>query len=235
MSKAVSSSRNLSYRIGALTTLATSMLLMQANIAMAAPVVTIIKNTAQVSFNINDQNGKLFSSSSNTVQVEVSTPIVYGLSLSQGVQKTISPGAIASWVNVLKNTSTDEATFNMSLVPDKTLSNIRVYQDLNNNGIIDESDREIILNNLTAQIKLQQAESIQFIVQVLISKDAQDGDTATIKLGVTIVEDPSVSAALATNSAVIVAPRIDFMDSEFSEFKQKTQVEEDVYVQVGYA
>ncbi|WP_201566231.1 SdrD B-like domain-containing protein [Psychrobacter immobilis] len=234
-SHVLNTSKSLTSATAKVSALTLAMLLMQSNMAFAAPIVTVIQNTAQISFSIDNKNDALFNMRSNTVQVEASTPIVYGLSLSQATPKTVSPGDLASWVNVLKNNSTDEATFNLNITSEKTLSNLKVYQDLNNNGIIDEADRELILDNLSAQIKLQQAESIQLIVQTLVSKEAQDGDTVDIKLGATIVEDPSVSAALATDSAVVVAPRIDFMDATFKEFKKKSQVEEDIFVQVGYA
>ena len=234
-SHVINTSKHITHCTAKISALSLAMLLMQSNMAMAAPIVSDIQNTAQSSYSVNDQSNTVINASSNTVKVSSSKPIVYGLSLSQAKPKTVSPGAIVSWINVLTNTSTDEATISLRLTPEATLSNLRVYQDLNKNGIVDEDDFEIILNNLSAQIKLQQAESIQFIVQALVSKDAQDGDTANVKLGATIVEDPSVTAALATDRVIVVAPRIDFMDDAFNEFKSKSQVEENIFVQIGYA
>ncbi len=218
-----------------ISTLTLAMLLMQSNMAAAAPVVQIINNTAKVSFNLGSQTGNTLTATSNTVQVKSSTPVIYGLTLSEPLPKTVSPGTIVNWVNVLENTSTDEANFELTMAPEETLSNLKVYQDLNSNGIIDEGDREILLKNLTAQIKLNQEESIQLIIQALTSAEAQDSDTSNIQLGATIVEDPSVKAATATDSVIIVEPRIDFMNSAFDDFKKKSQVDQNIYIQAGYA
>ncbi|WP_201585529.1 DUF11 domain-containing protein [Psychrobacter sp. HII-4] len=218
-----------------ISTLTLAMLLMQSNMAAAAPAVQIINNTAKVSFNLGSQTGNTLTATSNTVQVKSSTPIIYGLTLSEPLPKTVSPGTIVNWVNVLENTSTDEANFELTMAPEETLSNLKVYQDLNSNGIIDEGDREILLKNLTAQIKLNQEESIQLIIQALTSAEAQDSDTSNIQLGATIVEDPSVKAATATDSVIIVEPRIDFMNSAFDDFKKKSQVDQNIYIQAGYA
>ena len=218
-----------------ISTLTLAMLLMQSNMAAAAPAVQIINNTAKVSFNLGSQTGNTLTATSNTVQVKSSTPVIYGLTLSEPLPKTVSPGTIVNWVNVLENTSTDEANFELTMAPEETLSNLKVYQDLNSNGIIDEGDREILLKNLTAQIKLNQEESIQLIIQALTSAEAQDSDTSNIQLGATIVEDPSVKAATATDSVIIVEPRIDFMNSAFDDFKKKSQVDQNIYIQAGYA
>nr|WP_289055773.1 hypothetical protein [uncultured Psychrobacter sp.] len=218
-----------------ISTLTLAMLLMQSNMAAAAPAVQIINNTAKVSFNLGSQTGNTLTATSNTVQVKSSTPVIYGLTLSEPLPKTVSPGTIVNWVNVLENTSTDEANFELTMAPEETLSNLKVYQDLNSNGIIDEGDREILLKNLTAQIKLNQEESIQLIIQALTSAEAQDSDTSNIQLGATIVEDPSVKAATATDSVIIVEPRIDFMNSTFDDFKKKSQVDQNIYIQAGYA
>ncbi|WP_040642600.1 SdrD B-like domain-containing protein [Psychrobacter aquaticus] len=220
-----------------ISALSLAMLLMQSNMAFAAPdsLVQLINNTAQASYNINNQAEMTISTASNPVQVKVSTLPEYGISLTQQPLLTVMPNALVKWVNVLNNTSYSDQTVELTLDVSPTLSNLKVYQDLNKNGIIDSADTEVIFDNLSAQIKLGHSESIQFIVQALSDANGKSGDTASIKIGAVVLEDPSVSAANATNNLLIVAPDIKFTTPNFDENKNTSQIDENVYIDASYA
>ena len=218
-------------KISALTA---AMLLMQSNMAFAAPstLVQTINNVANASYDINSikQN-----SISNQVQVKASALPEYGINLTQQPVRTVAPNTLVNWVNVLSNTSYSSQTVELTLDVSPTLSNLKVYQDLNSNGIVDGGDRQLILDNMSTQIKLGQSENIQLIVQALSDADGQDGDTADIKIGAVVLEDSSVASVSATDSLVIIESGIKFTTPKFDESKTVSQINDDVYVSASYA
>ncbi|MDE0491579.1 hypothetical protein NK638_08580 [Psychrobacter sp. A3] len=218
-------------KISALTA---AMLLMQSNMAFAAPttLVQTINNIANASYDVNSikQN-----SISNQVQVKASALPEYGINLTQQPVRTVAPNTLVNWVNVLSNTSYSDQTIELTLDVSPTLSNLKVYQDLNKNGIVDSGDTQLILDNMSAQIKLGQSENIQFIVQALSDANGKDGDTADIKIGAVVLEDPSVTSVSATDSLVIIESGIKFTTPKFDESKTISQINDDVYVSASYA
>src|SRR5699024_4838207 len=116
------------------------MLLMQSNMAFAAPnpLLQIIENTANASYIVNNGTNFNLNSTSNQVSVQSSAFPQYGISLTSPPRKTISPGSTASWKNVLTNTSYSDQTIDLTLTIPKSLSDVKLYQDLNNNGRFDE-------------------------------------------------------------------------------------------------
>ncbi len=182
-----------------ISALSVAMLLMQSNMAFAAvnPLVQIIDNLANVDYDVAavKQHG-----TSNKVQVKVSALPEYGIGLTKQPVQTVMPNALVSWVNVLSNTSYSDQTVELTLDVAPTLSNIKIYQDLNKNGIIDSSDSEVIFNNLNAQILLGHSESIQLIVQALSDPNGKTDDTAEIQLGAIVLEDLLLPLILRTNS-----------------------------------
>ena len=218
-------------KISALTA---AMLLMQSNMAFAAPttLVQTINNIANASYDVNSikQN-----SISNQVQIKASALSEYGINLTQQPVRTVAPNTLVNWVNVLSNTSYSDQTVELTLDVSPTLSNLKVYQDLNKNGIVDSGDTQLILDNMSAQIKLGQSENIQFIVQALSDANGKDGDTADIKIGAVVLEDPSVTSVSATDSLVIIESGIKFTTPKFDESKTISQINDDVYVSASYA
>src|SRR5690606_344335 len=116
------------------------------------------------------------------------------------------------------------------------LSDVKLYQDLNNNGRFDKGvDKEIKLDkNLTAQITLGRNENLELIIQALSDTDAEADDTATIKLGAVVAEDPSITA-LVSDELIIVETRLDFMLYSWDGYKSKSQIGEDIYLQASCA
>lgn len=217
-----------------ISTLSLAMLLMQSNIAFAAPnsLVQIIDNIAEVEYSV--EMTKQFGTS-NLVQIKASDLPEYGISLTQQPLLTVMPSTLVNWVNVLNNTSYSDQTVKLTLDVSPTLSNLKVYQDLNKNGIVDGGDTEILFDNLSAQIKLGHNESIQLIVQALSDANGESGDTADIKIGAVVLEDPSVAKAQATDKLIIVKPEIKFTTSAFDTDKTTSQVDENIYIDASYA
>ena len=88
-----------------ISALSLAMLLMQSNMAFAAPttLVQTINNIANASYDVNSikQN-----SISNQVQVKASALPEYGINLTQQpLRSTVAPNTLVNWVNVLSNTS----------------------------------------------------------------------------------------------------------------------------------
>ncbi|WP_201628633.1 DUF11 domain-containing protein [Psychrobacter maritimus] len=226
-----------------ISALSLAMLLMQSNMAFAAtvsnsaanPNLQIINNIANATYNVNSQSDVTISSASNQVQVKASALPEYGISLSQQPLLTVMPNALVNWVNVLNNTSYSNQTIELTLNVAPTLSNIKVYQDLNKNGIIDAADSEVVFNNLRAQIKLGHSESIQLIVQALSDPNGKSDDTADIKIGAVVLEDPSVAMVNATDKLIIVEPEINFTTPKFDDNKTTSQLDDNVYIEASYA
>jgi hypothetical protein len=207
---------------------------MQSNMAFAAPttLVQTINNIANAAYDVDSikQN-----SISNQVQVKASALPEYGINLTQHALRTVMPNTQVSWTNVLSNTSYSDQTVELTLNVSPTLSNLQVYQDLNKNGIVDSGDTQLILDNMSAQIKLGQSESIQLIVQALSDANGKDGDTADVKIGAIILEDPSIAAVEAIDRLLIIEPEIKFTTPQFDGTKTDSQIGDNVYIDASYA
>jgi len=225
-----------------ISALSLAMLLMQSNMAFAAtdshsaanPNLQIINNIANATYNVNSQSDVTISSTSNQLQVKASALSKYGIELTELPVQTVAPNKTVNWVNVLTNTSYSNQTVELTLQP-TSVTNVKVYQDLNKNGIVDEGDIELQLNNFQTQIKIGHSESIQLIVQALSDANGKDGDTADIKIGAIVLEDPSVSKEVI-DGLIIVESKIDFFeDDTYQKFQSSTQVGKDVYLQTSFA
>lgn len=218
-----------------LTAVTAAMLLMQSNMIIEAnassnrSTLTQIENIAQSIYGVNGDISTPLNTSSNKVLTDYSSVPKFGLDLSQPPIQTVTAGTTVNWVNVLTNPSYSDETVDLTYRYPETLSNFKVYQDLNKNGIIDPEDPL-----LPSQIQIGQGESIQLIIQALANESMKDGDTANIQIGAAVVEDPSVTAA-ATDGLIIVAPQINFMDPEFGSVNNQDQVGNDVYIEASYA
>ncbi|WP_288999627.1 hypothetical protein [uncultured Psychrobacter sp.] len=235
-SHVINTSKHITHSTAKISALSFAMLLIQSNIAIAAddtnPNLQIIKNTANASYAVDAVEQ---SSISNQVQVKASALPEYGINLTQQPLRTVAPNTLVNWVNVLSNTSYSDQTIELTLDVAPSLSNLKVYQDLNKNGIVDSGDTQLTLDNMSAQIKLGQSENIQFIVQALSDANGKDGDTADIKIGAVVLEDPSVTSVSATDSLVIIESGIKFTTPKFDESKTISQINDNVYVSASYA
>lgn len=230
MRQSVFSSRKPRYCASALSALATSMLLMQANTTHAedGKGVTVIHNMAQINYSIDaiQQSG-----TSNEVSFTSLSLPLYDISLTQPSLQTINRGSTVEWVNVLSNNGTYDEVIALNYDYSSTLSNFKVYQDINRNGLID--DNELPLTD-PSQIKIGQGDSVQFIIQALLAADAKDSETADIKIKAAVVNDESITAS-AIDSLIVIEPSIEFTNADFSNIKSSAQVGDTVYVKVSDA
>ena len=229
----LNTSKHITLCTAKISALSLAMLLMQSNMAFAAPNpnLQIITNIANADYDVDAVKQ---TSTSNQVQVKSSALPEFGINLSEQPVKTVAPNTVVNWNNTLTNTSFSDQTVELTLDIAPTLSNIKIYQDLNKNGIIDSADSEVIFNNLSAQIKLGQSESIQLIVQALSDPNGNADDTAEIQLGAIVLEDPSITASI-TDKLVIVEPEINFTTPKFDDNKTTSQIDENVYIDASYA
>jgi uncharacterized repeat protein (TIGR01451 family) len=239
-------SKHIPARTAKVSALTLAMLLMQSNMAMAVAATTpnpnlqIINNIANASYNVNGDSSVDLSSTSNQVQVKSSALVEYGVTLESPPRQTVAPGAPVSWTNILTNPSYSDETIELTIEMPKSVSNVIVYQDLNNDGIADANEQIVLDNTVieqikTAQIKLGQASSINLIVEALSDPNGQEGDIADIEIGAVVVEDPSVQTVTAKDSLIIVKPQIDFTDEAYSQIKDTSQVGNDVYIETSFA
>lgn len=215
--------------------LTVAIMLMQSNTSFAAtPAPSIvIDNIANAHYYINGDKGLLFSSTSNQVSLQEISSIKPDLLLTNSLPQTVAPNSAITWKNTLTNNSNLNGTISLTLQP-TAITNVKIYQDLNNNGILDSGDKELILDNLTTQIKVAQGESIKLIIQALSDTQAREGDIATLKIDATLLEDTSITAT-TTDSGVIVETDINFMLWSFNGFKRRSAVGEDVYIEASSA
>ena len=117
----ISQSTRLTTKAAKLSALTAAILIMQSNSALAATdLLSIINNTAQASYSVNGETDVTLKATSNQVRVKSSTLAEYGVTLSKSFTQTVSPGATASWINVLSNTSYNDQTIELSLAAPTT-------------------------------------------------------------------------------------------------------------------
>ena len=222
-----------------ISTLSLAMLLMQSNIAIAAdasnPNLQIINNIANASYNVGNQNEVAISSTSNLVQIQSSKLPQYGISLNQQTLRTVAPNTWVNWNKTLSNTSFSDETVELTLDVTPSISNVKVYQDLNDNGIVDSEDSEVFFSNSRTQIKLGQGESMKIIMQTLSNPNGKTGETEDINIKAVVLEDPSVSSVSVTEKMQIVESGIKFTTPKFDENKTTSQLNENVYIDASYA
>ncbi|MEN6670483.1 SdrD B-like domain-containing protein [Psychrobacter sp. B38] len=217
-----------------ISALSLAMLLMQSNASFAATdsVVQMINNIANVEYSVG--NTKQFGTS-NLVQLQSSALAKYGISLNQQTLRTVAPNTLVNWNKTLSNTSFSDETVELTLDVAPSISNVKVYQDLNDNGIVDSEDSEVFFYNFSTQVKLGQGESIKIIMQTLSNPNGKTGDIEDINIKAVVLEDPSVSLVNITEKMQIVESEIKFTTPKFDENKTTSQLNENIYIDASYA
>ena len=218
------------HSLGKLGLLASSILLIQMNPALAATRgVSNIENIANVTYNIEGEESVTSSRTSNPVNVNVFTLPKYEITLSQPLTITIKPGNEVQWQNTLENTGAFDANVAVSFTTPNTLSNFQVYIDANNNGMIDSNETE-----LQPTISIAAGEQIHLIVKALTSTELKDGDTVDVPITAVVQEDNTVQAS-ATDSLVAIVPSIVYKDPTYQNNLSQTSAGQPVYIEVGLA
>ena len=235
-SHVLNTSKHITHSTAKISALSFAMLLMQSNTALAAPgsLVQLIDNVANASYTVNDQTNLTLKSDSNKVRVKASEFGEYDIELNPATLQTVAPGDKVYWKNELINKSSNEIlNVEISLETRSALSGLQFYVDSNKNGKLD-GDEKWLPSGSQIQIKHGVEESIDIIVEALTEASATDGQEAEIKLGATVVEDPSVKKVV-TDSLIIVENGIAFTDDTYNETQQSSQVGKDIYIKTSFA
>lgn len=217
----------ISRQLGKLSFLATSVLLIQMNLAHAEEQgVTRIANTAGVDYRIED-NQTAHRKQSNRVDVTAFSLPQYDIALTQPLSITVSPNEQISWVNTLTNTGAFDATIDLSYQVPATLSNFQVYLDTNGNGVVDAGEP---LAGTTVSLKA--GEQINLIATALTSASLKDGDSVAVPLQAVVQEDTKVSAK-TIDALVAVVPTISYRDADYVNVQTDTLAGQPLYVEMG--
>ena len=153
-----------------------------------------ISNQASASYELGDVTVSLLS---NRVQVTVAP--VEGLRLTADNAKQVPIGAPVSFPHRLINTGNVATSYNFATLnqtgDDYDLSDLRIYGDLNGNGVAD--DGEPRLDNGAAPIRLEAGQSYDLLVTGTVPVSASAGQSARLTLEV------------ATQSGVLRAQNVD--------------------------
>ena len=219
------------HSLGKLGLLASSILLIQMNPALAANGRNIIQidNTADANYVVDSHQGIVNTIKSNTTRVQAFSLPKYDITLTQPLTITIKPGNEVQWQNTLENTGTFDANVAVSFNTPNTLSNFQIYIDANNNGIIDSNETE-----LQPTISIAAGEQIHLIVKALTSIELKDGDTVDVPITAVVQEDNTVQAS-ATDSLVAIVPSIVYKDPTYQNNLSQTSAGQPVYIEVGLA
>ncbi|MEC5210219.1 putative repeat protein (TIGR01451 family) [Psychrobacter sp. PL15] len=234
----MTSSKHMPLRTAKVSALTLAMFLMQSNTALAAPnpLLQFIENTANASYVVNNGTNFNLSSTSNQVSVQSSEFGEYDIELKKATLQTVAPGDKVYWKNELVNKSSNGVlNVEISLEKESALSGLQFYVDINKNGKLD-GDEKWLPSGSQIQIKHGASESLDLIIRALTNDSTTDKDKITV--GAIVVDDPSVNpaSAKATNSLIIVKPRLDFMLFSFNGYRNTPQqVGEDVFLEASYA
>lgn len=135
----------------------------------------MIQNIAYASYEVRDQSGTqlIESVQSNPVNIEVAN--LYGLNLQPDQLSPVEAGSKVIWLNEVHNLSNTVAWFDFKTSTVKDLSNIKIYLDVNKDGVFDLSD-----TLLTDGLQLQSGEKIH--LWVIADTSTQTLDQSEIKL-----------------------------------------------------
>lgn len=168
---------------------------------------TLIKNLATVTY--EDAAGNQYSAQSNEAVITVKQ--VYEAEISSDSTKTATAGQIAYIQHTLTNNGNGTDTYALTATNDGTItddltsSSVKVYRDLNGNGLVDAGEPEV------TNVTLAAGESAELVIAVAVPSSAATGDelgvilTATSTNGTVTDASPSrgTDGAHGTNQDLI--------------------------------
>ena len=164
------------------------------------PAGTPISNQATATYQLGDVTVNLLS---NRVQLTVSP--VEGLRLTADNDRLAPAGAPVNLPHRLTNTGNVAATYAFTATnltgDDYDLRDLRIYGDLNANGIVD--DGEPRLDNASAPIALQPGQSTDLLVSGFVPLTAQSGQSARVRLDAATATGTSTGTVRAANTDTI--------------------------------
>jgi len=174
-------------------------------VAVSAPVVagTQIKNTATVTY--EDADGNVFTALSDESIVTVSQ--VYSATIGVDQTSTVAPGQTVALPYTLTNTGNGSDTYTLSAANgypgagdsiDST--DIKVFIDGNNNGVVDPGEVEVTTVTLTGDGSA--SDSVDLLVQVAVPATAIELDTLGFVLNATSANGAVTDITAGTGGGV---------------------------------
>lgn len=142
---------------------------------------TLIKNLATVTY--EDAAGNQYSAQSNEAVITVKQ--VYEAEISSDSTKTATAGQIAYIQHTLTNNGNGTDTYALTATNDGTItddltsSSVKVYRDLNGNGLVDAGEPEV------TNVTLAAGESAELVIAVAVPSSATTGDELGVILTAT--------------------------------------------------
>ncbi len=145
----------------------------------------MIQNIAYASFEVSDLNGGqlLQTTQSNAVNIEIAK--FYGLELFPDQLQQVEAGSKVIWLNQVTNTSNTNAWFDFKTAPVNHLSNLKIYLDANQDGILDISDTLI-----KDALELQPNQTVHLWIVADTSLQTPDQSMLELPLTAQIREEP---------------------------------------------
>ncbi|WP_313398924.1 SdrD B-like domain-containing protein [Acinetobacter variabilis] len=145
----------------------------------------MIQNIAYASFEVSDLSGGqlLRTTQSNAVNIEIAK--FYGLELFPDQLQQVEAGSKVIWLNQVTNTSNTNAWFDFKTAAINHLSNLKIYLDANQDGVLDISDT-LIKDGL----ELQPNQTVHLWVVADTSLQTPDQSNLELPLTAQIREEP---------------------------------------------
>lgn len=145
----------------------------------------MIQNIAYASFEVSDLNGGqlLRTTQSNSVNIEIAK--FYGLELFPDQLQQVEAGSKVIWLNQVTNTSNTNAWFDFKTASVNHLSNLKIYLDANQDGVLDISDTLI-----KGGLELQPNQTVHLWVVADTSLQTPDQSKLELPLTAQIREEP---------------------------------------------
>lgn len=162
----------------------------------------MIQNIAYASYEVSDSNdGQLLKTTqSNAVNIEIAK--FYGLELFPSQLQQVEAGSKVIWLNQVTNTSNTDAWFDFKTSNVKDLTNIKIYFDMNQNGVFDISD--VLLEQ---GISLQPNQTIH--LWVVADTSSQTTDQAKLELPLTAeIREESQIQKTVKDLVQVVQPKL---------------------------
>lgn len=145
----------------------------------------MIQNIAYASFEVSDLSGGqlLRTTQSNAVNIEIAK--FYGLELFPDQLQQVEAGSKVIWLNQVTNTSNTNAWFDFKTAAINHLSNLKIYLDANQDGVLDISDT-LVKDGL----ELQPNQTVHLWVVADTSLQTPDQSKLELPLTAQIREEP---------------------------------------------
>lgn len=145
----------------------------------------MIQNIAYASFEVSDLSGGqlLRTTQSNAINIEIAK--FYGLELFPDQLQQVEAGSKVIWLNQVTNTSNTNAWFDFKTAAINHLSNLKIYLDANQDGVLDISDT-LIKDGL----ELQPNQTVHLWVVADTSLQTPDQSNLELPLTAQIREEP---------------------------------------------